>query len=128
MDMRTSAGMATESPVSSFPVHPRSPQPSDLADLAVVPDLPGKSPTSPAADLRRSRLSLAEGALALAFLYSLIGAGVGALAGSVLLGLVIGFAMGVAAGAAILLISGASGGAERVDRVKSHLPRHGTRS
>lgn len=76
-----------------------------------------------------SRLSIAEGGLALTVLYALIGAGIGAAAGSFLLGLAVGFATGVAAIGAILLISGASVVPERsVEHVAASFPRQVFRS
>jgi len=61
-----------------------------------------------------SRVSIAEGALVLVALYALVGAGIGAAAGSVLAGMLLGLFTGVCAVAAILLISGAAMGGERM--------------
>ncbi len=70
----------------------------------------GSRPHAPMA----SRLTYAEGALALIAVYALAGSGIGAVAGSVLTGVIVGCTVGVCAAAAVLLVSGAavSGAAE----------------
>lgn len=127
MYMRTSTAMATECSVSSLSSD--APELVAVADLSVSSDLVATGALYVSSARATSRLTLAEGAVALTLLYALIGAGIGAAAGSLLLGLGVGFATGVAAVAAILLISGASAGAERhVDRVISGFPSEVSRS
>jgi hypothetical protein len=129
VDMRINTSIATNSSASSLSVYSRS---HDTHDLAILPDLAdGDDPSLVDGSHRpfSSWLSIAEGAVALTILYALIGAGIGAVAGAALLGLAVGFATGVAAIAAILLISGASAGAERhVDRVIAHFPHQASGS
>jgi hypothetical protein len=62
----------------------------------------------PGRSQRSTRLTVAEGALALTCCYGLIGAGAGAAAGATLVGLIAGLGIGLLAVAAILLVSGAS--------------------